>query len=613
MHLVLPPSAVSLPRPLLETSTPPGNLRPGLLPSRPLQQDAGLRFRRPHGGESLEGQVAAFRSRTAALAESSSATLHQSSSPTDRTASAPIPQTQAQTRAEHSERLRTMAQDFAVATHSVFPNGDNGSDRPSNSDRPQSGPDAPLSPQTQSQARAERSERLRNIARDFATTTDSMIANNDNGADSPSNSDRPQSGQDAPMLPTHTLPADSRRYTLAVLLQRLVIMETQLRGNIAPSVEDVSRLRLQLHQLLDEQYLNPFEPREFPLESWLARLSAIAIRADQLRINLARTASGATQRVTPSNVAAGSNNSHHQMYMLNSPIGQHGLVVPNTSSPRTQSQALTTTQLPNTGLTGRAPVQPTFRVGIRATRRPRRRFMTALNLFLLTRAVWIFIRLFVVCYLVTPHGTWLRLISFILAAFVAIISQTRWPRRARRTIWDPIRRHLEGLVPLDDSRAQRPRPRGARQAGQATSNAAPTTIHTNQGRPAPSRAEGAAAEPTIVEGVVDTLLAAERSVVLFMATLIPGIGERFVAARNAADRAREEAERQREQEENERQQQENTETAETAGSSAPGPPSASPESHASQTESPSGVQPDSNVPPAEEAGSGRQLVDPAHH
>lgn len=558
MHLVLPPSAAPPSRPIFESSTPPANLRSSIFPTQTGQPDSGLRLRRPHGDAPVENLRAYLQTRRAET-RNPSTTQTQAASATDtghsNTAASILAQAQANRR-EFSERLRSMTQEVATATRAPDMSV-NTDDRSTTSAGayflyPSREPVSPINP---------------NRDRLFG-----MNAQPNQSAES------------------------SHRQTLASILQRLVSMETQLSGHIPPSVDDISRVRLQLHQLLDEQYRNPLAPREVGLESWLARLSTIAIRADQLRIDLAQTRSGATQRATPT--TTGSSVSHSQMYMISSPEGHYGVaispaVLSGIPNPAVTAVANSTAGQINAGSRVRTAVQPVFRAGERTTRRHRRRFVTALNVFRLTRAVWVFIRLFVICYLVTSHGTWLRLLSFFFAAFIAAISQTRWPRRARRAIWDPIQRHLENLVPMDDPRAQRLRPR--RGVGQPDASARPTPT------PAPD-VEAEIAEPTVLGNVRHVLVRAERGVALFLATLVPGIGERYVAARNAADRAREEAERQREQEENElRQQQENSETGNTVESEGANSSGASPAENSSSAQSS-----DSSVQPPDETGGQQQ-------
>ena len=564
MHLVLPPSAAPPSRPIFESSTPPANLRSSVFPTQTGQQDSGLRLRRAHGNAAVDSLRTYLQNRRAET-DTASTTQHQAASATDTghsNATASIFAQAQANRRELSERLQAMAQEVATATRAreMSVNTD---------DRSTTSAGANFLP--------------------TATLNREPIP--------PINPNRGRSfGIDA----QPTQPAESsHRQTLASILQSLVTMETQLSGRIAPSVDDISRVRLQLHRLLDEQYRNPLAPREVGLESWLARLSTIAIRADQLRIDLAQARSGATQRATPA--TTGSSASHSQMYMISSPDGHYGVAMSPASLsgiPPAVTAVVNSTagQIGNAGLRARPAVQPVFRAGDRATRRPRRRFITALNIFRLTRAVWVFIRLFVICYLVTSHGTWLRLLSFFAAAFIAVISQTRWPRRARRAIWDPIRRHLENLVPMDDPRAQRLRPR--RGVGQPDVSARPT---------ATPEVEAEIADPTVLGNVRHVLVRAERGVALFLATLVPGIGERYVAARNAADRAREEAERQREQEENElrQQQQENAEsgyTAESDGASSSGASPASAENSSTAQSS------DSGVPPGETGGQQQPVV-----
>ncbi|KAL1953230.1 hypothetical protein VTO42DRAFT_3372 [Malbranchea cinnamomea] len=562
MHLVLPPSAVPPPRPALHSSTPPPAIH---LSGQPLQQNTALRYRRPHGASAdsvqLFSQVVDFESQNSSSGIQLGAPQNTT---TSRVRLSTGLASGAQRRAELAERLRSMTRDVAMATTPLSVGDESGpgaSSSPLHARFVQTGP--PPSSNT--------------------TLHQSSFANTAQPPDSPS------------------------RHHLTMLFQRLIAMENQLAANIAPTVEEISRVRLQLHQLLDQQYRYPLQARQVPLESWLSQLSNIAIRADQIRMNQARAAHAAPHGGIY--VTGGSDPSHSQMYLLSSPDGPYGIVMSPAGFSGTWDQSLTTFgnsslgQLPNVGSRGPPPLQPRFRIGIHTYRRPRRRFITALNLFRITRGIWIFIRLFVICYLLAPHGTWSRIVSFFLAAIIAVLSQTRWPRRAQRALWDPIRRHLENLVLLDHPHPQILRHGHGAQRGDATTGS--NTMSTGQ-EPRPTGTDAPTSAPTFMQGVRESIVQAERGVALFLATLVPGVGERYIAARNAADRAREEAERQRQQHGETEQQQQNADNGAAASSTV------SVQSRNNQTESPSVTRSNTvDVQPRENGaeGAGQQPVD----
>jgi hypothetical protein len=89
----------------------------------------------------------------------------------------------------------------------------------------------------------------------------------------------------------------------------------------------------------------------------------------------------------------------------------------------------------------------------------------------------------------------------------------------------PVQRHLEGLVHFTPEDQIPPRPQGAEAA--AANEAAANQVGTQTG----GRAGWAA-------GLHNNLRRVERSAALFIASLVPGVGERHIEVRNAAEAAR---------------------------------------------------------------------------
>ncbi|KAI9849817.1 MAG: hypothetical protein M1837_000031 [Sclerophora amabilis] len=138
----------------------------------------------------------------------------------------------------------------------------------------------------------------------------------------------------------------------------------------------------------------------------------------------------------------------------------------------------------------------------------------------------------------------------------------------------PLRRHLDGLMPLDQPRAEENRPQGA--AGDAGGSGAtggqepdPTDLASRLAR---RREETNRA--SLTEAVRRRLRNAERALVIFVASLVPGVGERHIAARDAAaavQRQREEERARLEQESDQAAGGEgNTETAQVTNDSGNG-------------------------------------------
>lgn len=135
------------------------------------------------------------------------------------------------------------------------------------------------------------------------------------------------------------------------------------------------------------------------------------------------------------------------------------------------------------------------------------------------RRIWLFVRLYFFIYMISESGTWTRIIFVTAAVLISLLSDSDLPHQALRMLINPMQRHLERLAVVDD----------------------PT--------------EQPAARPRAVIGdVFDYLWRAERSIVLLLASLVPGIGERQVQARSTAEA---EAEQRRVEEERRQSEEQN--------------------------------------------------------
>ena len=170
--------------------------------------------------------------------------------------------------------------------------------------------------------------------------------------------------------------------------------------------------------------------------------------------------------------------------------------------------------------------------------------------------LWLLIRLFGFVYFFTAGAGWRRTVLLGLIASLVFIAQTGVFRPVLQGIWDPIRRHAEGLVPLAANERPRAGVVGTENNGDGTG-----TQSRNRG-PTPQEAAERLLqerERQDVSFVRQSFRRAERAIALFVASLVPGVGERHIAAREAAEaarqaEAREREERARKEEARERQQ-----------------------------------------------------------
>ncbi|KAI4105697.1 MAG: hypothetical protein L6R37_002596 [Teloschistes peruensis] len=165
--------------------------------------------------------------------------------------------------------------------------------------------------------------------------------------------------------------------------------------------------------------------------------------------------------------------------------------------------------------------------------------------------LWLLVRLCGFVYFFTAGGGSRRAILLGIAAFVVFIANTGALRPLLRGLWDPVRRQIEGLVPLaaaPGAQDQGQRPENQRQQagnmGNATEAAAAGDSSTGSNQPNTLPQNPRDQNPSLVRR-------AERAIALFLASLVPGVGERHIAARDAsaaAENRRLEGERERERE-----------------------------------------------------------------
>jgi len=152
--------------------------------------------------------------------------------------------------------------------------------------------------------------------------------------------------------------------------------------------------------------------------------------------------------------------------------------------------------------------------------------------------LWLLVRLFGFVYFFTSGAGWYRTMLLGLCAVAVFIVQTGVLRPLQLLLWEPFRRHVEALVPL------------------AGNNGDAVVVH---GPPAPD-GQGQDAVPQTPRQLADRLLnernraggiirrnirRVERATALFIASLVPGVGERHIAARGAVEAERQAAERER--------------------------------------------------------------------
>ncbi|KAJ5997864.1 hypothetical protein N7522_009524 [Penicillium canescens] len=149
--------------------------------------------------------------------------------------------------------------------------------------------------------------------------------------------------------------------------------------------------------------------------------------------------------------------------------------------------------------------------------------------------IWLFVRLWFVCYLTSEPGTWRRYIMVAVSLLVTLLSETEVPQQILRAVITPAQRHLEAL---------------ARVGG-------------------PADPAATANDPRFQAfSMREQLRRIERSILLLLASVVPGLGEREVEAHYAAERGAELRRQEQEQAQAQEQQAQTTEAEGSANSAA---------------------------------------------
>jgi hypothetical protein len=166
--------------------------------------------------------------------------------------------------------------------------------------------------------------------------------------------------------------------------------------------------------------------------------------------------------------------------------------------------------------------------------------------------IWLFVRLAgFVWFFTAGNHSWLRFFMVSALAFGIFIVNTGLLNGVFEQLWGPIRRHVETLIPLAGPDAALVPAANARIPQQPEAAAAPAEPRRGRRR-RPGELDEAEVAARLIERHRQAnagwlrvhIRRAEHAALLFLASLVPGVGERHIAAREAEANAAE-AERQR--------------------------------------------------------------------
>jgi hypothetical protein len=172
--------------------------------------------------------------------------------------------------------------------------------------------------------------------------------------------------------------------------------------------------------------------------------------------------------------------------------------------------------------------------------------------------IWLIVRLVLfVWWFTSADNSWSRWITVTLIAIAVFVVNTGILNGPANQFWEPLRQHLEGLLPLavhPHAAAQPPQQPAAGQAAVNNNNdnppAAPAgqqPVQTQNHVPDPAQAAArlvAQRRENNANWLLDQVRRAERAMLLFLASLAPGVAERHIAHLEAQERAAQ-AERER--------------------------------------------------------------------
>ncbi|RKF83409.1 putative ubiquitin family protein [Golovinomyces cichoracearum] len=165
------------------------------------------------------------------------------------------------------------------------------------------------------------------------------------------------------------------------------------------------------------------------------------------------------------------------------------------------------------------------------------------------QVLWLIARLVVLFLLFTAgNSSWTRWLMASGIAFIVLIAFTGFLNGVVQQVWSPIRRHLESLVPLGPVHNQNVpiQPNGVHgQAGdeERIQMNLPEDINRNEPNPLEYPSRGIEQQVrSNSELLMTQIRRLEQSLILFVASLVPGVSERHIAHREAL--ANREAERQ---------------------------------------------------------------------
>ena len=342
------------------------------------------------------------------------------------------------------------------------------------------------------------------------------------------------------------------RSSLILVHQRLSSLETTLASGLSPPESEFMQVRTLLRGLISQQnHLG-----DGVVGTLQTRLNNLSIQAGQLRAHPSRSEA----RIGSEQTASPSASQVSTVYVLSSPTGPQALLFSPSGSYGTAMQNPTTMNGAHIILHQPPEIAPTRTINVPIEVNAQQPPGTPANveqaqeqnqqqeqvnqvrdlvrlLLPLGGHLWLMLRLLGFVYFFANGGGWRRTVLLGICAILMFLSQSFF-QPVVEMILGPLRRHVEGLLPIagNDRPAVRENPNG-----NDISVGRSQGFRQAAGEPTPEEAAARLLQERdsrIGSIIRQNLRRVERAVALFVASLIPGVGERHIAARNVAEAVR---------------------------------------------------------------------------
>lgn len=188
--------------------------------------------------------------------------------------------------------------------------------------------------------------------------------------------------------------------------------------------------------------------------------------------------------------------------------------------------------------------------------------------------VWLLIRLAVfVWWFTSANTTWTRWLIIMFLATVVFLANTGLFNGVANDLFNPIRQHLEGLIPFAGPERRNNPPAADGQPAQGGNNGPVAEAGQRQGEPDPAQAAARLVEQRREQNanwLLDQIRRVERAGLLLLASILPGVAERHIAHLEAEARAERDRQEAAERAERQRREEEERAAAEAAAAAANG-------------------------------------------